>query len=97
MSKHPRPVKKPKPKPRPKRDGRPPIDRLKHFWLAPVLLLSACSMNMIHVDAIADSVAMISERHDAYVEADPALSALEREVYLRDTELLGLVIEEAQK
>ena len=59
--------------------------------------LPSCSMNMIHVDAIANSVADISARHDAYVEADPLLSDIEREIYLRDTELLGRVIEEAQK
>lgn len=88
MSKHPKPtVKKPKPK--------------RGLIAFPVLLtlfvLNACSTNMIHVDAIADSVADISARHDAYVEADPLLSDDQRRIFLRDTLLLGLVIEEAQK
>jgi len=84
MPSHPEPKKKPRPKP-------------KRLWLALLFLLGACSMNMIHVDAIAAPVADISARHDAYVQTDSNLSDLEREVYLRDTELLGLVIEEAQK
>ncbi len=83
MSKHPKPtVKKPKP---------------KRLWLAPLLFLGACSTNMIHVDAIADSVFLITERDDAYLRADDSLSDLERDIFLRDNELLRGVIEEAQK
>ena len=77
-----RPIKKPKP---------------KRLWLASLFLLGACNTSMIHVDAIETTVEDISERHDAYVQADPLLSDLEREVYLKDTELLLYLIEEAQK
>ncbi|MEE8494673.1 MAG: hypothetical protein V3S25_11570 [Nitrospirales bacterium] len=86
MSKHPKPVKK-------------PIKKPKRFWMGiPVLfVLGACSTSMIQVDAISDTVAAISERHDAYVEADPLLNDLQREAFLMDTEMLQAVIEEAQK
>ena len=85
MSKHPKPVKK-------------PIKKPKRFLMAlPLLFLGACATDMIQVDAIADSVALISERHDLYVLNDQGLSDDERRIFLRDTELLGLVIEEAQK
>lgn len=72
---------------------------MKKFIISLIILvaLTSCSTNMIQVSAIANSVADISERHDAYVQADPNLSDLERDVYLRDTELLLYVIEEAQR
>lgn len=59
--------------------------------------LPSCSTNMIQVEAIADTIALISERHDAYVIADETLADGDRASYLLDTELLQAVIEEAQK
>lgn len=85
MSKHVGP-KKPK-----------PIKKPKRLFLAPLLLLAGCASNMISVDAIKGSVEAVSARHDAYVEADDSLSADERSIFLRTTELLRRILEEASK
>lgn len=62
-----------------------------------VLLLPSCATDMIHVDAIDDLIEIVSDRHDVYVEADESLSDDERRRYLRSTEILRGVIEEASK
>ncbi len=86
MSKH--TPNKPRPKPK----------RALFAALATVFVaLAACSTNMIAVEAIEDPTLKVSARHDAYVAADPDLLDLEREIYLRTTELLRRVIEEAKK
>lgn len=66
-------------------------------WLAVLLVcLGGCAGNMISVDAIEDSVAKVAERHDAYVNADATLSAEDKALYLRTTEILRGVMEAAK-
>ena len=50
----------------------------------------------IRAEAIDTTVRGMVERHDAYTVSDPALSDLERRVYLRDGELLLQLLDEAQ-
>lgn len=69
-------------------------------WALPALLLICfvgCKGGMISVDAIDGSVQKVSDRHDAYVNADLSLSADQKRTFLRTTELLRLVLEEAKK
>ena len=61
------------------------------------LSILGCSTSTIRVEAIADPIRLVADRHDAYIQADDTLSDLERETYLRTTSLLRQVIEEAEK
>lgn len=65
--------------------------------LALAATLTSCSTSMISVDAIRDPIMLVSDRHDAYVEADPDLSDSEKDIFLRTTELLRKILEEASK
>lgn len=65
--------------------------------LAILVGLSSCKTNMIRVDAIDGPVQRITERHDDYIRDDENLSSDEKEIYLRSSELLNRVIEEAKK
>jgi len=56
-----------------------------------------CQKGMIHVDAIEPALTSVIERHDAYVKADQTLTELAKEIYLRTTELLRKLMEEAKK
>lgn len=71
-------------------------------WPAmPVLLcllaLTSCKTDMIRVGAIDGPILRITERHDGYVRDDDNLSSDEKEIYLRSSELLNAIIEEAKK
>ncbi len=72
---------------------------MKMFMIFAVLVCSlvGCNQGMITVDAIDDSVQDIVTRHDAYVNADASLSAVEKRTYLRSSELLLRVLKEAKK
>ena len=67
--------------------------------VALILLLltfvSGCCPGMVRVEAIDGTVDSITERHDAYVEADTTLTDEQKEVYLRSTELLQKLLKEA--
>lgn len=65
--------------------------------LAAVTLASCGSTDMISVDAIEGSVRIVSDRHDEYVREDADLSEDERAIYLRSTELLRRVVDEAKR
>ncbi len=51
----------------------------------------------IKAEAIEGSVGKLIKRHDAYVDADPTLSDLERRVYKRDGDVLKVVFAEAKQ
>lgn len=72
---------------------------MKMFLILSVLVCSlvGCNQGMITVDAIDDSVQDIVTRHDAYVNADTSLSAVQKRTYLRSSELLLRVLTEAKK
>jgi len=72
------------------------MKRLKYCALA-ALLLCGCQTDMVRAAAIDGLVQRVSERHDVYVKADESLDEDERKTYLRSTELLRKVLEEAQK
>jgi len=59
--------------------------------------LASCQTGMVYADAIDGPVNRISDRHDAYVKDDASLSADEKAIYLRSSELLRRVLEEAKK
>ncbi len=61
------------------------------------LFLTSCKTNMIRVGAIDGPIERITERHDDYVRGDESLSGDEKEIYLRSSELLNRIIEEAKK
>ena len=61
------------------------------------LAASSCVQGMIRADAIAGLVEPVTDRHDAYVETDEGLADEQRRVYLRSSELLRAVVEEARK
>ena len=69
---------------------------MKRISLLIVLLIAGCK-GMIHVDAIRPSVNDITARHDAYVDADPALSEQAKGVLKTESRLLREVVEEAAK
>lgn len=62
-----------------------------------VLFLAACKTDMIRVGAIDGPILRITERHDGYVREDESLSGDEKEIYLRSSELLNRIIEQAKK
>lgn len=61
------------------------------------LMFASCQTGMIRADAIDGPVNRISDRHDAYVKEDASLSADEKAIYLRSSELLRRVIAEAKR
>lgn len=73
--------------------------------VAPVLLagilafgaLSCSAPRTISVDAIEPGLVEVLDRHDAYVKADQSLDELLKRIYLRTSELLRLLMEEAKK
>jgi hypothetical protein len=44
---------------------------------------------------IQDAVHIVSDRHDTYVQSDTTLTEVQSETYLRSTELLRLIVDEA--
>jgi hypothetical protein len=61
------------------------------------LPLAGCQTGMVRVDAIEPALTSVMERHDTYVKEDPNLTDLMKEIYLRTTELLRKLLEEAKK
>lgn len=62
--------------------------RLALLSCAALCATACCPEGYISRDAIAPSVEAIVDRHDLYLEADPALTALEREALLGESALL---------
>lgn len=62
-----------------------------------LLIMPGCQSGMIHVSALEPALEGVIERHDTYVKADPGLSESMKALYLRTTELLKKLIEEAKK
>jgi hypothetical protein len=68
--------------------------------LVGVLAFSAMSCSAprtISVDAIEPGLIEVLDRHDKYVQADQSLDELLKRIYLRTSELLRLLMEEAKK
>lgn len=70
---------------------------LRSAIILPCLFLVGCASNMIRVEAIAPLIDIVAERHDGYVENDSSLELGKKEAYLRSTELLRRLMEEAKK
>jgi len=72
--------------------------------VAPVLLagilafsvMSCSAPRMVSVDAIEPALVEVINRHDAYVQADSTLDTYLKTLYLRTTELLKKLLEEAK-
>lgn len=58
--------------------------------------LSSCTTGILSED-IEAPLKKVRLRHDKYIEADTALSSLQKRTYLRTTELLENLVEEAKK
>lgn len=58
-------------------------------------LLAPCE-NTIDATAVSDPIAIVCDRHDAYVMADSSLTPEQRELYLRTTEMLRVLVDEAR-
>jgi len=59
------------------------------------LTLTGCGRSMISAESIEQPVRNITERHDAYVENDDSLSDVERRTYLRSSEILNDLVDQA--
>ncbi len=70
---------------------------LRVVFLVPVLFLASCQTGMVRADAIDGPVNRISDRHDTYVREDGSLSDDEKSIYLRSSELLRRIVEEAKR
>ncbi len=70
---------------------------LRAALIIPMLALASCATDMIRVGAIDGPIERITARHDQYVRDDESLSGDEKEIYLRSSELLNRIIEEAKK
>lgn len=65
--------------------------------LAALLLFTGCtSKGMIHVASIEGGLVKVLDRHDTYVQNDQGLSDAQRSTYLRTSQLLRKVMEEAK-
>ena len=71
----------------------------KALLLAALLLipLSGCKTNMVSVEAIKPGLTQVLDRHDAYVKADAKLEDFLKKVYLRTSELIRMVLDDASK
>lgn len=68
------------------------------FLVAALALpLVGCKAHMINVDAFGPGLERVLDRHDDYVKADKSLSEVARDIYLKTTELIRKVLEEARK
>lgn len=73
---------------------------MKRYTAAAALLLftsCCCPPKVINVDAIDDLTYNVTERHDTYVQDDPALTEAQKQTYLDSSALLRKVVEEAKK
>ena len=71
--------------------------RRRPLVLCPLLLAGCCQRGAVDADAVLPAARRVVERHDAYVEADPALSPQDRATYLRTGELLLRTLNEAAR
>ena len=59
--------------------------------------LSGCgSKGMIQASAVDTSMRVVASRHDAYVAADDTLTAEQKATYLRSSEIVVRVLDEAK-
>lgn len=66
--------------------------------LVALLALTSCKgTGWAHVDEFGPAVELVSDRHDAYVQADQGLQDEQREAFLKTTELLRRLIRELRK
>jgi len=70
---------------------------MKRLALTLTLLLVGCCSGHVDADAITPVLTPVLQRHDAYVEADPKLDALEKRTALRSAKLLRLTLEAAKE
>ena len=59
------------------------------------LLLPGCTKGTVRASELLPSFRDVRARHDAYVLKDESLNPTERRIYLRDTELIHRILEEA--
>ncbi len=59
------------------------------------LLVGCCPPQTINANAVSQPLQDVSARHDAYINADESLSETEQSIFLRDTELLNMIVDEA--
>lgn len=74
--------------------------KIAPVFLAGVLAFSAFSCapaRHISVDAVEPALIEVLDRHDTYVNADESLPEFIKNLYLRTTELLRKLLEEAKK
>lgn len=73
----------------------------RRFTRCALLLIAAlsasCATDMVRITEIADLVTAVSDRHDAYVTADPTVTDEQKRVFLRSTTLLRMVIEKVDR
>jgi hypothetical protein len=81
--------KPPKPRPRP----------IRAFAALALLvgLSGCCEQGMVRAGALDPVFQAVRARHDAYVTADPKLSAADKATFLRSSKLIQDVLDEAQK
>ncbi len=58
--------------------------------------LGLCGDSSIPATALEQPVQAVTQRHDAYILADETLSPAERDLYLRTSEMLRALVDEAQ-
>jgi hypothetical protein len=78
-------------------NSRTTVNCLRAALILPMLMLAGCASNMIRVEAIDPLIQIVADRHDDYVENDSSLELGKKEAYLRSTELLRRLMEEAKK
>lgn len=61
------------------------------------LMASCAGPGYIRAEAVSAPMRRVMQRHDGYVRADSTLTELQRRTRLRTTELLGRVLQEAEK
>jgi hypothetical protein len=66
------------------------------FVLACALAITGCHAGCLDPEAVGPAIERVSDRHDAYVEEDKALTEDERESYLLTTEILRSTVREAK-
>lgn len=77
--------------------GKVGAKKILPLLLVGVLLVPmSCKISTLSVDAVAPAMEKIMDRHDAYVKADATLDEFLKKVYLRTSELMRLLIKEAQ-
>lgn len=74
------------------------MKRIATLLVLVALCASGCtSSGYVHVDTFDGLIGPVADRHDAYVQADKTLDETQKRVFLRSTELLRKIIDEAKK